>query len=194
MSNLLECEYYGTCLNAGTNKCMRCYDFNMLQIKNQKKARAVIDNFSNKNERSKENSWEDLEESVAQALNNVPDIQQARRSRRSGALWFEKGDIVDALVHPECKERSGNELKSGTKSMSIKKEWLDKSKEECKYNQKTMCLPFRFKEDETTYCIFEMNDIAELITICKAYMHDNDLKDAEIQALKEQLKKKQGYE
>ena len=57
-------------------------------------------------------------------------------------LWFEKGDIVDSILHPECKERKGNELKSGEKSISIKREWLEKAAEECKFEDKTMCLPF----------------------------------------------------
>ena len=46
-----------------------------------------------------------------------------------------------------------------------------------------MCLPFRFKGDENIYCIFEMNDIASLITTMKSYIQDNELKEAEIKRL-----------
>ena len=102
-------------------------------------------------------------------------------------LWFEKGDIVDTILHPECKERKGNELKSGEKSISIKREWLEKAAEECQFEDKTMCLPFRFKGDSNIYCIFQNNDIATLITKMKAYMLDNELKDKEIERLKKEL-------
>ena len=50
-----------------------------------------------------------------------------------------------------------------------------------------MCLPFRFKGDENIYCIFRNDDIAELITMMKAYMLDNELKDKEIERLKQQI-------
>lgn len=46
-----------------------------------------------------------------------------------------------------------------------------------------MCLPFRFKEDENIYCIFDMNDIATLVTTMKSYMQDNELKELEIKRL-----------
>jgi hypothetical protein len=98
-------------------------------------------------------------------------------------LWFEKGDIVDTILHPECKERKGNELKSGEKSISIRREWLEKAADECKFEDKTMCLPFRFKGDENIYCIFKNDDIVSLITTMKAYMLDNELKDREIARL-----------
>ena len=120
-------------------------------------------------------------------MNNVPTIQQARRSIRSGALWFETGDIVDEILHPECKERTGRQLKSGDQSISIQKRWLEKASDECKHNNKVMCLPFRFKGDDKIYTIFEHNDIAELVTLMKAYIHDNEVKEQEIKLLKERL-------
>lgn len=71
--------------------------------------------------------------------------------------------------------------------MSIKKEWLEKAKEECRFNQKTMALPFRFKDDENIYVIMEFDDIADLVTLMKAYMIDNEIKDKEINILKDKL-------
>ena len=163
----------------------------LLNIPNQKgksKVTELIHNVDNKVAQA-DNSWEDLEQQVADKLNNIPSIKEARRSRASGALWFEKGDIVDEILHPECKERKGNDLKTGEKSMSIKREWLEKAAKECEFSEKTMCLPFRFKGDENIYCIFKNNDIAELITTMKAYIRDNELKDIQIEQLKQQLKK-----
>ena len=158
-------------------------------MKNQKGQRKTAGLLNSHNERvaQSDNSWEDLEEQVAKKLNNIPTITEARRSRASGALWFEKGDIVDNILHPECKERKGNELKSGEKSISIKKEWLEKAAEECKFEDKTMCLPFRFKGDENIYCIFKNDDIATLITMMKSYIRDNELKDMEIERLKQEI-------
>ena len=101
-------------------------------MKGQHKTAGLL-NTNNTKTTQADDSWKDLEQQVANKLNNIPTIQEARRSRASGALWFEKGDIVDSILHPECKERKGNELKSGEKSISIKREWLEKASEECKY-------------------------------------------------------------
>lgn len=179
----MSCSYESSCLNYG--KCFRCSNQRLLKIKGQKdqqKIAGLLNN--NKKSLQADDSWKDLEQQVADKLNNIPTIQEARRSRASGALWFEKGDIVDQILHPECKERKGNELKSGEKSISIKKEWLEKAADECKFEDKTMCLPFRFKGDTNIYCIFKNDDIAELVTMMKTYMLDNELKDKEIQRLK----------
>ena len=154
----MNCSYESSCLNYG--KCFRCSNQRLLKIKGQKdqqKIAGLLNN--NKKSLQADDSWKDLEQQVADKLNNIPTIQEARRSRASGALWFEKGDIVDQILHPECKERKGNELKSGEKSISIKKEWLEKAADECKFEDKTMCLPFRFKGDTNIYCIFKNDDI-----------------------------------
>lgn len=185
----MDCKYEDVCKNS--DKCYRCVSMSLLNIPNQKgksKVTELIHNVDNKVAQA-DNSWEDLEQQVADKLNNIPSIKEARRSRASGALWFEKGDIVDEILHPECKERKGNDLKTGEKSMSIKREWLEKAAKECEFSEKTMCLPFRFKGDENIYCIFKNNDIAELITTMKAYIRDNELKDIQIEQLKQQLKK-----
>ncbi len=181
------CEYEAVCLNK--DKCYRCSDKSLLKMKGQKKSKHMTDMLRTHNERTAmaDDSWKDLEQQVADSLNRVPTIQEARRSRASGALWFEKGDIVDSILHPECKERSGRELKTGEKSMSIKKEWLEKAAEECQYEGTTMCLPFRFKGDDTIYCIFRNEDIASLITTMKAYMQDNEFKERQIKYLMKQM-------
>ena len=182
------CIYENTCQN--NDKCYRCSNQNLLKIKGQKgqqKTCGILNDYKHKIAQS-DDSWKDLEQQVADKLNNIPTIEEARRSRASGALWFEKGDIVDIILHPECKERQGNQLKSGEKSISIKKEWLEKASDECKFTDSTMCLPFRFKGDTNIYCIFENNDIATLITTMKAYIRDNELQAKEIDALKEEIK------
>lgn len=173
------CEFENRCLN--NEKCFRCNNQSLLKLKETK---TFKNKTSNKKELTKDNSWEDLEQTVVDKLNAIPDIQKARRSRASGALWFEKGDIIDTILHPECKERTGTVLKSGERSMSIKKEWLDKALIEADDNRKTMVLPFRFKEDDNVYAIMKMDDIAELVTMMKAYIKDNELKTIELEELK----------
>lgn len=183
---MVNCDYEDSCQNNG-NKCLRCSDHNLYKCKwknkGQRKTAALIST-NNTKQQSADNSWEDLEQQVADALNNIPTMVEARRSIASGALWFEKGDIVDTILHPECKERKGKELKSGEKSISIKREWLEKARKECKDTDKTMCLPFRFKGDDNIYCIFRNDDIVSLVTTMKAFIMDNECKDKEIQQLK----------
>lgn len=186
----MNCEHEHTCLNAPT-KCFRCNNASLLKVKGQKGLRKTAGLIADHNfkKSNADNSWEDLEQQVVDKLNNIPTIAEARRARASGALWFEKGDIVDTILHPECKERKGSELKTGEKSMSIKREWLEKAAEECQFEDKTMCLPFRFKGDKNIYCIFRNDDIVTLITTMKAYMLDNELKEMEIAKLKSMLER-----
>ena len=181
----MSCEFENRCLNS--SKCFRCFGESLLKLPEDKFKK----NSTKKNtykDANKKNSWEGLENSITDKLNNVPNIQQARRSRGSGNTWFEKGDVLDTFATMECKERKGNELKSGEKSMSIKKEWLEKASEEASHNDRVMALPFRFKGDDRNYIIMEDNDIIDLITTLKAYQRDNDVKTREVELLKEKLK------
>ena len=181
----MDCMHENRCLNSA--KCYRCFGESLLKLPEDKQRlkhkKTVVHNHKTA---QADNSWEDLEDQVALKLNQVPTMKEARRSRASGALWFEKGDIVDSLLHPECKERKGNELKTGDKSMSIRRDWLEKAKEEIKHSDKKMCLPFRFKGDDSVYVIMDFEDVAELAQFAKAYMQDNDMKAKEIELLKEQ--------
>lgn len=182
----MDCPYENRCQNS--DKCFRCFNEALLKLpedKSRKKYKKTA--VYNQKVAQSEDSWEDLEQTVADQLNMVPTMREARRSRASGALWFEKGDIVDSILHPECKERTGRTLKSGERSMSIQREWLEKAKEEIQNSNKVMCLPFRFKEDANTYVIFDFDDIAELVQHTKAYMMDNDVKEKEIELLKAQV-------
>ncbi len=190
MENFETCPYEYNCIN--NDRCYMCNEGSMYKTDvkpwgKPKKKKGFVNESVNAKVANADDSWKDLEQKVADSLNDIPDIQSARRSIRSGALWFETGDIVDDILHPECKEREGRELKSGDRSMSIQKLWLEKAAEECKSSNKVMCLPFRFKGDSKIYTIFEHNDIAELITLMKAYIHDNELKDQEIKALQKTI-------
>ena len=184
----MTCEYENQCQN--NTKCFRCYDQSLLKMKHEKKKSSY--RASTQKDLKKEDSWKNLEQDVVNKINNIPTIQEARRSRASGALWFETGDIVDDILHPECKERTGTVLKTGEQSISLKRQWLEKAKKECQYNDKTMCLPFRFKGDENIYCIFDMDDIASLVTTMKSYIRDNELKEKQIQELLKEKESRNG--
>lgn len=181
----MSCEFENRCLN--NTKCFRCFGESLLKLKEDKfsKSKNKRNTYKNGN---KDNSWEGLEDAMVDKLNTIPTIQKARRSRGSGNTWFEKGDVLDTFVTMECKERKGNELKSGEKSMSIKREWLEKASQEASHNDRVMALPFRFKGDNKNYIIMEDNDIIQLITTLKAYQNDNDAKSREMELLKEKLK------
>lgn len=188
----MSCEFEFSCKN--NNKCFRCVDQSLLNIEkkpwekaNQFKRKSGFTKKETTKASQQKDSWKDLEQQVADSLNNVPSIVDARRSRASGALWFETGDIVDEILHPECKERTGRQLKSGDQSISIQKRWLEKASEECRQSDKVMCLPFRFKGDTKIYTIFDHDDIAQLITTMKSYMRDNERKTIEIEQLKLKL-------
>ena len=89
----MSCNYESSCQNYG--KCYRCTSQSLLKIKGQKGQRnaGLFASQDNKTAQA-DDSWKDLEQQVADKLNNIPTIKEARRSRASGALWFEKGDIV----------------------------------------------------------------------------------------------------
>ena len=176
---MLECEYSERCLN--NDKCWKCYNNILLKLPEDKKKKQMKQKSKRDLEKSKKSfnntkdSWRSLEQEVSMQLNNIPTIQEARRTRRSGALDFEQGDVLDSVLHPECKERTGSTLKSGEKSMSIKKEWLEKAAKECEGMDKTMCLPFRFKGDDEIYTIIKFEELASLVTLLKAYIIEDEL-------------------
>ena len=93
----MDCEYESSCLN--NTKCFRCNNKKLLKLahEKQKQKRAM----SNQKDRNAEDSWKSLEQDVANKINRIPKIEDARRSIASGSLWFETGDIVDTILHPE---------------------------------------------------------------------------------------------
>ena len=187
----MDCEYSSRCQNS--DKCYRCFDQALLKLPEdkQKSKNKKVAKVHNKKTAQADDSWKDLEQQVADKLNNIPTIKEARRSRGSGNLWFEKGDVVDDIVMPECKERLGRQLKIGNdQSISIQKSWLEKANKEAVDKGRIMINPFRFKEDTKIYVNMDFDDLAELITMLKSYIQDNDMKSKEILALKGILKEK----
>jgi hypothetical protein len=183
----MDCEFENRCLNS--SKCFRCNGQKLLKLPEEKvyKKHSKITKANKAKVGNTDNSWEDLEETIADQLNSVPTIAEARRSRGSGNTWFEKGDVLDQILNVECKERKGNMLQGGDKSISIKKSWLTKAEEEASMESRISALPFRLKNDDKVYIIMESCNIIELVNMCKAYIHDNEVKTKEIELLKKRL-------
>ena len=98
----MECINKKLCLN--NDKCFRCVDYNLLKLKKQRGQRRITGIIENTNMKSinADNSWEDLEQQVADKLNNIPTIQEARRSRASGAKIFKPLAPILVKVCPVC--------------------------------------------------------------------------------------------
>lgn len=185
----MDCEFENRCLN--TSKCFRCFNNSLLKLPEDKKKKTYKkqNKVYDKRKADSEESWKDLEQTMADKLNAVPTMKEVKRSRGSGNQWFEKGDVLDTILKLECKERKGSQLSSGEKSISIKKMWLEKATEEAVEDNKIMALPFRFKNDDKVYIIMEDSSIIDLVNMLKAYKLDNETKANEIAVLKEMLKK-----
>ena len=181
-----ECEFELRCLNS--DKCFRCFGNSLLKLPEDKNKSSLNKRKSyNKKRANEKDSWKTLEEDMVTELKKIPTMHNVRRTRGSGNQWFDTGDVIDELLKLECKERKGNELSGGDKSISIKKSWLNKATEEAALDDKIMALPFRFKGDDVNYIIFNSNDILELVNLAKAYRIDNDAKANEIKLLKEEV-------
>ena len=118
-----ECEFGNRCKNS--DKCYRCFNQKLLKLPEEKKFKRKKQTYDY-SKANADDSWKDLEQQVADKLNYVPTIKEARRSRRSGALEFETGDVVDSILHTECKERKGNELKQILSNLCDIKDTQDK--------------------------------------------------------------------
>ena len=95
---------------------------------------------------------------VAKALN-------MKRTPNSGATTFLKGDVVGDEILIECKT-----LTRAQKQRTIRKEWLDKNKEEAFATGKRLsALAFDFGDGENYYILNE----ADFITLLESYREVN---------------------
>jgi len=90
--------------------------------------------------------------------------EHARRMPNSGGFEGFEGDVETVLSLLEFKEREGNELKGGKKSITLRKEWLEKISGEAEIKGKIPGLAFRFKDDgENIYVAVDYDDLMELL-------------------------------
>lgn len=103
----------------------------------------------------------------------ISDKFDGQISSNSGANLFNKGDVIveDASLLIECKTRL--EFK---KSFSIKKEWLDKNKEEafrCRLDNHCIAFNFDYK-DKNDYYIIDDKMMQFLVKSLKKYYYEDD--------------------
>lgn len=92
------------------------------------------------------------EQTLAQLLN-------AKRQANSGATPFAKGDVKGTQFLIECKTCIEDK-----KSFAIKKEWLEKNKEEAfAMGREYAALAFNFGPGQTNYFIVDEKTFKELI-------------------------------
>lgn len=108
----------------------------------------------------------------------------ARRQPNSGAMQGFLGDVITSekltAALTEFKERSST-TKSGEKSISIQKKWLDKLKEEAaEMNRDYYFLPFRYTGSDTDYVVMEysmlmgyIETIAQLNEMVQSLQEEN---------------------
>lgn len=78
----------------------------------------------------------------------------ARKVANSGAGMFQKGDVQSNNILFECKTKT-----SPSKSITVKKEWFDKNKEEALFSNKDhSVIVFNFEPNGTNYYVLEEND------------------------------------
>jgi hypothetical protein len=175
----LECEYINECKN--NDKCLRCHNYSLKKIPKRHTVRisrksAVITN--------KDKPWETLEKNIVNMLN-----KKARRTRASGCLPFEKGDVMDDLVYVECKSRSGRIIQKGAdKSFTISKLWIEKAQRESQEVKKPMVIPFQFASDfscpEKIYAVMNVQDVIDLVSALKSLKAELNEKEQIINKLK----------
>ena len=89
----------------------------------------------------------------------VADKFNGKQQPNSGATPFAKGDVILDNILVECKTKT-----SSSKSISIKKEWLEKNKQEALFIGKPYsALAFNFGENEEMYYIID-EELFEILT------------------------------
>ncbi|ATO48536.1 hypothetical protein P4V86_03230 [Brevibacillus laterosporus] len=83
--------------------------------------------------------------------------QEAKRVMASGALWFAKSDVVTPLFQIEAKTKARN-----SKSITLKKEWMEKIEQEAFDNRKIPALVFSFG-DSTDYFVLRDKDFYAMV-------------------------------
>ena len=92
------------------------------------------------------------EEAVAKAVGG-------RRSKNSGATMFDKSDVSTDKFNLECKTKT-----SHSESISIKKEWFEKNKQEAMFmNKPYSAIVFNFGPDEENHYIIDEYLFVELL-------------------------------
>lgn len=95
--------------------------------------------------------------------NSVAKSVSGKRVANSGATMFSKGDVVTNEFLIECKTTT-----TSKQSFSIKKEWLQKNREEAfAMGKRHNALAFQFGEDEPNYYIIDEKQFQEYLFLLR---------------------------
>lgn len=91
--------------------------------------------------------------------NSIAEAVEGKQTKNSGATMWQKGDVMTDKWLLEAKTKMTN-----SKSFSIKKEWLDKIKDEALFMGKEYeALVFNFGPDKPNYYIINESTFQELL-------------------------------
>jgi len=169
------CVYAAECANANKS-CHKCFGYSMLKgIKERKGLQA------RSTKRKEKKKGMDFENRGTRQYNQAVSIskQVAKRQLASGALHFALGDMITeeqlTAALAEFKERSSVGSR-GEKQITIKKEWLDKLKDESRQmNRDFYFLPFSFGDASTDYVAMEYDMLLRYIQTIQILLEQNRL-------------------
>lgn len=84
----------------------------------------------------------------------------------SGANPRKPGDLWNPRWLKEAKE-SGTISARGRTQITIKREWLEKARQEAFYIKRKFMLLFRFADDDKEYVVLDYDDLLELIELAR---------------------------
>lgn len=91
---------------------------------------------------------------------NVSKALDMRRQSNSGATAFYKGDVIGNNILIECKT-----VMKEAKSFSVKKDWLEKNKEEAfQMGKNYSALAFNFGDNKQNYYIIDEKLFRQLVS------------------------------
>lgn len=170
-----DCPLYEECANA-EKACFKCFNQALFKPKKQ------VSGLRAKNTTRKLNTKkgglqfeQDGANRYSKAVKNGQDA--ARRQPGSGAMPHALGDVITSeeltSAIAEFKER-GTVTKSGAKSISIKKEWLDKLEEEAAIMKREYYfLPFRYTGSDKDYLVIEYEMLMGYIETIHSLLEEN---------------------
>lgn len=159
----LECTISDSCRNKD-KRCYVCIDHDQYLEKKYLNHNQV------RKTPSKRKKGMEFEEKVVKEYNHY----MAQRKPLSGGIWGFEGDIEVIEMLWECKERD-EELVGGKKSISIKKEWHDRIKEEALNHRKLPAIIYRYKSfPDEMYFSMEFDYLLELLHRIKTLTEENE--------------------
>lgn len=172
---MADCKFDDECANSGKS-CFKCFNYSFYKP-HKEKSRLKVRNTSRKLDTKKGGLQfeQDGANRYSKAVESGRDA--ARRQPGSGAFAHALGDVISTeqltASIAEFKER-GSVTRSGAKTISIKKEWLDKLAEEAAImNRDYYFLPFRYTGSDKDYLVIEYEMLMGYIETIHYLLEEN---------------------